>query len=186
MSPDTRADSNSKRALEFTPGQFAKRGELLKATPVAIHENSRKSNIVHDTLIQDIQEAACAEQQAWQQDPTLSKIKNVVAPSSEKAKIESDKLSTRFFQSHGFWPWQTVDEPYTPKQWSPRLLKAFLKIPNDMTLTRLRHLLKTTVDERVGGAKGRRVTAADISTLVESEMWTSSCMSPSSSSLIVY
>lgn len=191
--PSQTADSNSKRTREATSGQSTKREELLMATPAAIDENSMQSNIVHDTLIQDIHEAAFTKQQAWQQEPTSPEMNNVVPPSSEKAKIGFNKLSRRFFLSHGFWPWQIVDESYTPKQWSRGILQAFLTIPNDVPLTRLRHLLKTTVDERadrsideprVGVSKGRRLTALDITKLHRSGAWTTSGMLPSLSPLV--
>ncbi|KAL8922098.1 MAG: hypothetical protein Q9208_005408 [Pyrenodesmia sp. 3 TL-2023] len=71
------------------------------ATPAAIDENS---NIVHDTLIQDLHKAAFTEQQAGQQDPTSPEMNNVVPPSSEKAKIGSNKLGRRFFLSHDKFP----------------------------------------------------------------------------------
>ncbi|KAL8749569.1 MAG: hypothetical protein Q9184_006757 [Pyrenodesmia sp. 2 TL-2023] len=181
------AISDSKRASEATPRQSAKRKQLLIATSAAIDKNSRQFDNVHDNLSQDAHKAALTEQQAWQQDPTSPEINNVVPPSSEKAKIDFNKLTKRFFHSHGFWPWQTVDESYTPRQWSRGLLQAFLTIPNDVPLSRLRHLLKTTVDERadrsvdeprVGVSKGRKLTAPDITKLHRSGLWTSFAMHP--------
>ncbi|KAL8898909.1 MAG: hypothetical protein Q9207_006469 [Kuettlingeria erythrocarpa] len=179
------ADSEIKLQPETALGRFATSKPSMTGTRAAVDGKSKHSAIVHDTRVQG--KTLDALLTTW---PGMTKSPLPLSvPNPWGSTADPVTLRKKFFQTHGFWPSQTLYPAHMPKEWTRGLLKAFLSIPKHVPLARLRKLLKTVIDERadrrpddsrVGVSKARQVINLDIATLHRLALWFSPEQAPTS------